>query len=69
MLWLGADWPIHDLAERYLYRVHMVQHMLFTLVAAAALDRGMPAWLLRRFLRPQGGRDACSGSSRGRSSR
>ena len=24
VLWLGADWPIHDLAERYLYLVHMV---------------------------------------------
>jgi putative membrane protein len=33
VLWLGADWPIHDLAERYLYSAHMVQHMLFTLVA------------------------------------
>ena len=39
VLWLGADWPIHDLAERYLYHVHMVQHMLFTLVAPAAADR------------------------------
>ena len=53
VLWIGADWPIHDLAERYLYHVHMVQHMLFTLVAPALLIAGMPAWLLRRFLRPR----------------
>ena len=33
VLWLGADWPIHDLAERYLYSMHMAQHLLFTLVA------------------------------------
>ena len=33
VLWIGADWPIHDLAEGYLYSMHMVQHMLFTLVA------------------------------------
>jgi putative membrane protein len=53
VLWLGADWPIHDLAERYLYTAHMVQHILFTLVAAPLLISGMPAWLLRRLLRPK----------------
>jgi putative membrane protein len=53
VLWVGADWPIHDLAERYLYQIHMVQHLLFTLVAPALLIAGMPAWLLRRILRPR----------------
>jgi putative membrane protein len=53
VLWLGADWPIHDLSERYLYSVHMTQHLLFTLVAAPILIAGMPVWLLRRFLRPR----------------
>lgn len=53
VLWVGADWPIHDLAERYLYHVHMLQHTLFTLVAAALLIAGMPAWLLRQLLRPR----------------
>lgn len=53
VLWLGADWPIHDLAEGYLYHVHMVQHMLFTLVAPPLLIAGMPAWLLRGLLRPR----------------
>ncbi len=53
VLWVGADWPIHDLAERYLYSVHMVQHLLFTLVAAPMLLAGMPVWLLRRYLRPR----------------
>ncbi len=53
VLWIGADWPIHDLAERYLYLVHMSQHLLFTLIAAPLLIAGMPAWLLRRFLRPR----------------
>jgi len=27
-LWLGADWPVHDLAEGYLYSVHMAQHLV-----------------------------------------
>ena len=52
VLWLGADWPIHDLAERYLYSMHMTQHLLFTLVAAPILIAGMPAWLLRELLSP-----------------
>ena len=36
ILWFGADWPMHDLAEDYLFSVHMVQHTLFSLVAPAA---------------------------------
>ena len=52
VLWLGADWPIHDLAERFLYSMHMTQHLLFTLVAAPILIAGMPVWLLRELLAP-----------------
>jgi putative membrane protein len=51
-LLLGALWPIHDLAERYLYSMHMVQHMLFTFLAAPLLLTGMPAWMWRVLLRP-----------------
>ena len=57
VLWLASDWPVHDLAEGYLYSVHMVQHLLFTLVAAGLLLLGTPAWMARRLLgvaRPQG---------------
>ena len=52
VLWVGTDWPIHDLGEEYLYSVHMVQHLLFQLVAAPLLLLGTPAWLLRALLRP-----------------
>ena len=52
VLLLGASWPIHDLAERYLYSMHMVQHMLFTFVAAPLLLTGTPAWMWRALLRP-----------------
>ena len=52
VLLLGAGWPIHDLAESYLYSMHMVQHMLFTFVAAPLLLTGMPAWMWRALLRP-----------------
>jgi putative membrane protein len=54
VLWLGADWPVHDLAEGYLYLMHMTQHLLFTLVAAPLLIAGMPVWMLRALLVPPG---------------
>ena len=44
-LWIAADWPVHDLAETRLYSVHMVQHLLLTLVAPPLLMVGTPAWL------------------------
>jgi len=52
-LWLAADWPVHDLAEGSLYSVHMAQHLVFQLIAPPLLILGMPAWLLRRLLRPR----------------
>jgi putative membrane protein len=51
-LWLASDWPIHDIAERSMYSVHMVQHLMFSMVAAPLLLLGTPAWLARRILRP-----------------
>jgi len=51
-VWVGADWPVHDLSERFLYSVHMTQHLLFTLVAPPLLLLGTPAWLAREILRP-----------------
>jgi putative membrane protein len=52
-LWLVADWPMHDLAEGYLYSMHMVQHLVFTLVAAPLLIAGIPPWMWRALLRPR----------------
>src|SRR5207248_9168690 len=49
-IFVASDWPVHDLAEGYLYSVHMVQHMLITLVAAPLLLLGTPAWLAHRLL-------------------
>lgn len=50
---LAGDWPLHDLAETYLYSAHMVQHMLISLVAPPLLLLGCPAWLIRWLLRPK----------------
>jgi putative membrane protein len=51
-LWVAADWPVHDLSERYLYSVHMSQHMLLSLVAPPLLLLGVPAWMARKLLAP-----------------
>lgn len=52
-LWVASYWPLHDLAERYLYSAHMVQHMLMSLVAPPLLLAGTPAWLARWVLSPR----------------
>jgi putative membrane protein len=49
---VAADWPIHELAERRLYSVHMVQHLLLSLAAPPLLLLGTPGWLARAILRP-----------------
>ena len=51
-IWVASDWPIHDVAERYNYSVHMVQHLMFAMIAAPLLLLGTPAWLMRYLLRP-----------------
>jgi len=50
MMWVASDWPVHDLAEGYLYSAHMLQHLLFTLGVAPLLLLGTPEWMARRIL-------------------
>ena len=52
-LWLASDWPIHDLGEKYLFSVHMVQHTVYSIIAAPLLLMGTPAWLARWILSPR----------------
>ncbi|MEO9224292.1 MAG: cytochrome c oxidase assembly protein, partial [Acidimicrobiales bacterium] len=52
LLWLAADWPMHDWAEGYLYSVHMVQHLLLTLVIPPLVLLATPEWLARLVLGP-----------------
>ena len=51
VLFIGSTWPVHDLAEERLYAAHMLQHMLYTLVAPPLLIAGIPSWMWRGFLR------------------
>ena len=47
LLWLAADWPVHDIGEEHLYSVHMVQHTLLTLVVPPVMLLATPEWLAR----------------------
>jgi putative membrane protein len=49
ILWVGADYPVHDIAEKYLFSVHMFQHLLFSLIAPGLLFLGIPDWLQRKL--------------------
>ncbi len=51
-------WPLHDIAERYLFIAHMLQHTVFTLVAPACFLLGSPNWLWSWALRRRGARAA-----------
>lgn len=53
-LFVASYWPIHDLAEGHLYSVHMVQHMMLSLIAPPLLMIGTPAWLWRAVLGRRG---------------
>jgi putative membrane protein len=48
---IAADWPMHDLSERSLYSIHMVQHLMFSMIAPPLLLLGVPAWMARSILR------------------
>lgn len=52
VLWLAADWPMHDISEGYLFSVHMLQHLLFSFVAPPLILLGIPKWLLRKLFSP-----------------
>ena len=48
--WFSLDYPIHELADSYLYSAHSVQHLTLSLVAPPLLMLGTPPWMLRRLL-------------------
>ena len=50
LLWLSSDWPVHDVAEQYLFSVHMLQHMLLVYAVPPLLLLATPEWLARLVL-------------------
>ena len=51
-LLVASGWPIHDLGEKYLFSVHMVQHLTYSIIAAPLLLLGTPTWMARKLLSP-----------------
>ncbi len=49
-LWFAVDWPLHDIAEEYLYSAHMVQHLLLTWVVPPMFLLATPEWLAHLVL-------------------
>ena len=47
LLWIAADWPMHDIGEEYLYSVHMFQHMLLAFFIPPVMLLATPEWLAR----------------------
>ena len=55
LMWIASDWPIHDIAEEYLYSVHMLQHMMLSYFVPPLMLLATPKWLF----------DAIFGTGRG----
>jgi putative membrane protein len=51
-LWLVSGSPLHDVAERYLFSAHMVQHLVQAFVMAPLLYLGIPTWMGELLARP-----------------
>jgi putative membrane protein len=50
MLFTASTWPIHSLAEGYLYSSHMLQHMMLSYFMPPLVLLATPSWLLRTLL-------------------
>ena len=47
LLFTASTWPIHQIGEEYLYSVHMLQHMMLSLLMPPLVLLATPEWLLR----------------------
>jgi putative membrane protein len=51
-LYLVSSWPVHDVGENSLFMFHMVEHLVFGLIAPPLLIAGTPWWLIRFVVKP-----------------
>jgi putative membrane protein len=47
LLFTASTWPIHQIAEDYLYSAHMLQHMMLSYFMPPLVLLATPTWLLR----------------------
>lgn len=52
VLFFSLNGPLHDLSDGYLFSAHMVQHLILTLLFPPLFLYGLPAQVVRPFLRP-----------------
>lgn len=50
VLWIASDWPMHDLAEEYLYSMHMLQHMALSYFVPPLALLALPEWMFRALI-------------------
>ena len=50
LLWVASDWPLHDLAEEYLYSMHMLQHMALSYFVPPLALLALPEWMFRALV-------------------
>jgi putative membrane protein len=50
ILWIASDWPMHDLAEEYLYSMHMLQHMALSYFVPPLALLALPEWMFRALV-------------------
>ena len=48
--WIASDWPLGTLGAGYMASAHMIQFLLYSLVAAPLLMLGTPEWMARGIL-------------------
>lgn len=52
-VYLSEGTPLHVMAEHYLFSMHMIQHVLLTMVLPPLLILGTPTWMIRPLLHPR----------------
>lgn len=53
VLFFSLNGPLHDLSDSYLFSAHMAQHLILTLLFPPLFLYGLPAHVVRPFLRPR----------------
>ena len=51
-MWIFSDWPIHEIAEQYLYAVHMIQHFFLSMLIPAMFLLATPRWIVELVAQP-----------------
>ncbi len=52
LLWIAADYPVHEIGEQQLYSVHMLQHLAFTFFVPPLFLMATPRWLVDLVMTP-----------------